>query len=469
MKKLIIVSFIFILFQCKGQQDHRIDSVFNSFLSSDILSNAHVGVQLFDISSNKNLINYNSEKLFVPASIQKLFTTATALEILSSNFSFKTTVFISGELDSLSGFINGNLLLKCSGDPSLESAYFKNKSFINELKDALKNKEIKGFTGSLILIDYELDNYQVNSNWLWGDIGNYYGSGVSNFSFRDNTIELFFNSSASIGELTTISKVIPENINVDIENKVVSGKTFKDLAYGFGGPYNSKRIIKGEIPAGKKDFRVKISMHNPADFLINELNQLIQFENNTLKGNLLDTLLVYKSPSILELLTHVNHKSNNNYTEHILLASFQIHDSVQNVELAALRMNEYWGNKLSLDESFSTVDGCGLARKNLISPEIMNKLLVYVLNQNIYSLNFLNSLPIAGKSGTLKYLGKGTVIENNFIGKSGSMDGVRCYSGYFFKNNYKYPFTIMVNNFSCSSSQVKSEILRLMTGIYTNL
>jgi D-alanyl-D-alanine carboxypeptidase/D-alanyl-D-alanine-endopeptidase (penicillin-binding protein 4) len=132
-------------------------------------------------------------------------------------------------------------------------------------------------------------------------------------------------------------------------------------------------------------------------------------------------------------------------------------------------MNEYWGGKLSLDERFFSVDGCGLSRKNLISPEIMNKLLVYVLNQKKYSSNFLNSLPVAGKSGTLKYLGKGTVIENNFIGKSGSMDGVRCYSGYFFKNNYKYPFTIMVNNFSCSSSQVKSEILRLMNGIYTNL
>ena len=364
MKKLIVVSFIFILFQYKGQQDYKIDSVFNSFLSSNVLSNAHVGVQLFDVSSNKSLINYNSKKLFVPASIQKLLTTATAFEILPSNFSFKTTVLISGELDSLSGIINGNLLLQCSGDPSLESVYFENKSFITELINALKTKKIKGFTGGLILIDYELDNYQVNSNWLWGDIGNYYGSGVSNFSFRDNTIELFFNSSTSIGELTTISKVNPENINVDIENNVVSGKTFKDLAYGFGGPYNSKRIINGEIPAGKKDFKVKISMHNPADYLINELNQLIQFENNTFKGALLDTLLVYNSPSILELVTHVNHKSNNNYTEHILFESFKIKDSVQNVELAALKMNEYWGGKLSLDERFFSVDGCGLSRKN---------------------------------------------------------------------------------------------------------
>ena len=469
MKKIIAVSFIFILFQYKGQQNHSIDSVLNSFLSSKYLTSAHLGVQLFDISKNKSLINYNSEKLFIPASIQKLITTATALELLPSDFTFKTSVLISGKLDSISGFINGNLLLKCSGDPSLESSHFKNKSFIKELKEALLAKKIKGFTGRLILIDYEKDNYQVNSNWLWGDIGNYYGSGVSNFSFRDNTIEIYFNSPALIGELTTISKVIPENINIEIENKVVSGKTFKDLAYGFGGPYNSKRIINGEIPAGKKDFKVKISMHNPADFLMNELNELIHFDNNVFKAELLDTLLVYNSPTILELLTHVNYKSNNNYTEHILFEAFKIKDSVGNIELAALKMNEYWVSKLSLNEIFFTVDGCGLSRKNSISPEIMNKLLIYVLNQKKYCSNFLTSLPVAGTSGTLKYLGKGTVIENNFIGKSGSMDGIRCYSGYFLKKNKKYPFTIMVNNFACTSSKVKSEIVRLMNGIYSNL
>ena len=149
----------------------------------------------------RDLINYNSEKLFVPASIQKLFTTATALEVLPSNFSFVTRAFISGELDSISGFVNGNLLITGSGDPSLESSYFKNKSFIKELKEILSSRAIKGFSGSLILIDDDKDIYQVNSNWLWGDIGNYYGAGVSNFSFRDNMIEVYFNSSTKIGEL----------------------------------------------------------------------------------------------------------------------------------------------------------------------------------------------------------------------------------------------------------------------------
>lgn len=467
MKKILIISFLGFIFKVNGQQNLKIDSVFNSFLENNILSNAHIGVQLFDVSSKSNLINYNSEKLFVPASIQKLFTTATALELLPSNFSFVTRAFISGELDSISGFVNGNLLITGSGDPSLESSYFKNKSFIKELKEILSSRAIKGFSGSLILIDNHKDIYQVNSNWLWGDIGNYYGAGISNFSFKDNMIEVYFNSSTKIGEHSEISKIYPENIHLDIENKVVSGESSKDLAYGFGGPYNTKRTIEGEIPAGRNNFKVKVSMHNPASFFKAELNKLIFFKNNEVDNSIMDTLLNYNSPPIMDLLTHMNYKSNNNYTEHILLKTMKNLYGVENIELAALKMNEYWNEKLALNEIFKTVDACGLSRKNLVSPEIMNRLLAYVLIQKKYK--FIKTLPVAGVSGTLKYLGRGSVIENNFIGKSGSMDGVKCYSGYFLKRNKKYPFTIMVNNFSCSSAILKTEIVDLMIGIYNNL
>ena len=82
---------------------------------------------------------------------------------------------------------------------------------------------------------------------------------------------------------------------------------------------------------------------------------------------------------------------------------------------------------------------------------------------------FLNSLPVAGVSGTLKFLGEGTPIEGNFIGKSGSMSGVRCYSGYFTKNSNYFPFTIMINNFICSDYLIRKHIEKLMIDIYSKL
>ena len=99
----------------------------------------------------------------------------------------------------------------------------------------------------------------------------------------------------------------------------------------------------------------------------------------------------------------------------------------------------------------------------------MNELLIYVYSNNNIKSDFISTLPKAGVSGTLKYLGRGSLIENQFIGKSGSMDGVRCYSGYFIKNNSSYAFTIMLNNFSCTSLMAKKSIVELMDGIYENL
>ena len=118
---------------------------------------------------------------------------------------------------------------------------------------------------------------------------------------------MYFNSSDTVGGPTTISKIIPENNQVTIVNKVVSGESNRDLAYGYGAPYDSVRTIVGEIPRSKKNFKVKISMHDPSSYLKNEIEQLLNFEHQNINSiDRLDTLLIYKSPSLLKLLENVN-------------------------------------------------------------------------------------------------------------------------------------------------------------------
>ena len=469
MKKIKFFIFSFAISFSQAQESISLDSIVNSFVVDNAIYNAHVGLSLFDVDQNKPLVEYHSKKLFLPASIQKLFTTATALELLPLDFTFETKIFYSGELNQASGYVNGNLFIKCSGDPSLESRYFPNKSFLKELKEQLALRGIKGFEGDLILINQKDDFHQVNSNWLWGDIGNYYGAGVSNFSFRDNFIEVFFNSFDSVGKLTGISKIIPTIDNLKIINEVVGGLSSKDLAYAYGGPNHSTRKIIGEIPTGKKDFSVKISMPNPKEFLIYEITQLIDFKNKLVQDSSMKNLFNYSSPKLVELLKVINNRSNNNYTEHVLLAAMGGLDSIKYIDLGPVYMKGYWKEKLMINDQFYLVDGCGLSRKNALSPEIVNKLLLYLNNNERVKEEFVSTLAVAGVSGTLKYLGKGSAYEGQFKGKSGSMDGVRCYAGYFYKNNKTYAFTIMINNFTCSAKKTKDIISKLMNSLYMKL
>ena len=261
-KKIITVSLVFISAFVKGQNIFSLDSTLNVFLEDKVLSDAHVGIQLYDLEKNSFLINYNAQKLFVPASILKLFTSAISLEILKKEFTFKTNVMFSGELEITSGTLNGNVYIFPSGDPSLQSSYFSDYNFIEDFAISLKQKGIKKVLGSLHIVD-STSRYCANGNWLWSDIGNYYGAGTSLVSFRDNSVDVFFNSSDSVGGPTIISKISPENEDVTVLNKVIVGPSNRDLAYGYGSPYNAKRTIKGEIPRSKKILRLKSRCTTP--------------------------------------------------------------------------------------------------------------------------------------------------------------------------------------------------------------
>jgi D-alanyl-D-alanine carboxypeptidase/D-alanyl-D-alanine-endopeptidase (penicillin-binding protein 4) len=183
----------------------------------------------------------------------------------------------------------------------------------------------------------------------------------------------------------------------------------------------------------------------------------------------LDTLFSYTSPNLSELIKCVNYESNNNYAEHLLVESAKENGVSPSIDSAAKFMEAYWSTLFKNQVFFS--DGSGLSRKNLITPNAMSGLLIEIINQ--FDLNdknvMLNSLPSAGESGTLKYIGGNTVLEGNFIGKSGSMGGVRCYTGYFKKNNDYYPFTVMVNNFLVPDRAIRKAIESLMIDIYSAL
>ena len=92
-----------------------------------------------------------------------------------------------------------------------------------------------------------------------------------------------------------------------------------------------------------------------------------------------------------------------------------------------------------------------------------------MFKESLFKDQFMNSLPIAGESGTMAYLGKGTVIEGNVLAKSGSMARIRCYSGYILKEEKTYILTVMLNNFDCTGSESRKKIEKLLIDIYPEL
>ena len=250
MKNQFLIAFLMFIQIINGQ------SVFNSelikFIENDSLSSSIIGLELMDGKNGEIILEHNANKLLVPASIQKLYTTSYAQNILGLNYSFNTTVFTNGEIDDQT--LNGDLFISLSGDPSLESRFFDSISFFNDLKNSLTDLNVKTIKGQLVLLPKK-DDYQVNSQWLWGDLGNYYGGGYSTHTFKDNYVEVFFNSTDSVGEITSINELYPSVSNFTIDNRVVGGVINKDLSYAFGAPYQKERRMNGEIPINKNAYK----------------------------------------------------------------------------------------------------------------------------------------------------------------------------------------------------------------------
>src|ERR1019366_3057410 len=154
----------------------------------------------------------NSNISLVPASTLKIVTTSAALTLLGNDFKFETKLQYDGIFDTLTGTINGNLYIVGGGDPTLESEYFKDEkdslTTTDRWAELLKKKGIKKITGAVIGDASVFDDNVIPPQWIWADIGNYFGAGACGLTYHDNKYTLYFKSGAT-GSKAIIKKTMP--------------------------------------------------------------------------------------------------------------------------------------------------------------------------------------------------------------------------------------------------------------------
>ena len=114
-------------------------------------------------------------------------------------------------------------------------------------------------------------------------------------------------------------------------------------------------------------------------------------------------------------------------------------------------IRNYWTSQTGLQHTdISLSDGSGLSRKNRFSPNALSQILIDMISRgDLVTTSFLNSLPLAGREGTVKNFMKDEAIEAYL--KSGSMKGVLGYAGYVRFQGEWYSVVLMGNDFSSSA------------------
>lgn len=453
--------------------------------NDDELKNAGIGFFAIDVNSGEIIGELNGDLALKPASTLKIVTTATALEIFGSSYKFKTEIFYDGKIDTAKKVLNGNIHIVGGGDPTLGSKYFSNtrsKQFLSDWANAIKKLGIDSINGQIIA-DATIYSWDiVPPTWAWEDMANYFGAGACGLSVYDNRYTLYFNTSSRVGGSTNITKIEPEIPGLTFENTVKSANTNSDKSYIFGEPYSYSRYIRGELPLGRTDYKVKGSMPDPAWYTAYELEQklisegikisqkattirILQKEGKLIKKTTAKIHTTY-SPMLAEIVGKINKHSINHFAEHLLNHIGLEKNGHGYTKDGANAVETFWASKGMPTGGMSQNDGSGLSHYNTITAKQLVFILAYMKTKSRNSETFFSSLPIAGKSGTLKSVCKGTVAEGMINAKSGSVRNVRCYTGYATSySGREIAFAMMLNNFNCSSYKARKKLENLMLAL----
>jgi len=443
----------------------------DEFLNNNLLQNANVSLLVKDLNSGKNLYEFRSNNSAVPASTMKIVTTATALEILGAEFRFETCLEMDGSIN-VNGVLNGNLYIRGGGDPTLGSEKLGDKDFLNKWVVEIKRAGIKQISGQIIVDGGIYDNEGVNPLWTWEDIGNYYSPGIYGVSYLDNTCKVDFKS-GKVGTTPLINKITPEIQGFTVDNNLKSTNIGFDSAYFYGAPHSYKRVVYGEIPANRNSFVVKSDMPNPGLLLALHLQQKLLengFKFSTSPTDEFDPKikrkLIYKqlSPTLKEIITETNFKSNNFYAEAIFRYLGTKYSTPAGTNLSIQVVRDYWKSKGLPVNQLVQYDGCGLSPADLVSANFFVQLLSYMNNSKNKDV-FYNSLPVSGESGTLASFLKNSALQGKVHAKSGTITRVKSYAGYIDNNGKKYAFALLVNNANGSSYAVTKKMEKFLLSI----
>ncbi|HMR19478.1 MAG TPA: D-alanyl-D-alanine carboxypeptidase/D-alanyl-D-alanine-endopeptidase [Sphingobacterium sp.] len=445
----------------------QLSKSFQTFINSPAVRNGIASLHVIDSESNTVVFEKNSHLGLPTASTLKVITSVTALELLGATYSYETTVGYSGSIDP-SGILHGNIIIVGSGDPTLGSDRYpdtKADLLLEKWKDAIKKQGIKAIQGQIIADDRLYKGYNIPNGWIWTDMGNYYGAGISALNWKENKAGIKFHP-GSIGSPATITDITENLSYLTIINQVSTGdRGSGDNVYGYAGPYSNKIYVRGTYGQDLKK-TIEISVPDPAYQLAFDLHNALQQDGILIAeapatGQLLDEsgkdlpkitarLDTHRSPALTEIVHWFNQKSINLYGE-ALLRSIAYSDGGKISTTAGTRsLQKFWEDRLQLiNTELGVIDGSGLSPQNNVTTAAMNKIMQYAIDRPWYSA-FVHSLPTI----------------NQMTMKSGTIGGTLGYTGYHTaKNGKRYTFSFLVYNYNGTASAMRRQMFTVLDNL----
>lgn len=453
------------------------ERIISRFTETQPLNHASVAINVTDLTNGEQLISHNADLTMVPASLIKVLTSATVLEVFAPEHSFTTTLEYTGSVD-MEGTLHGDLRIAGGGDPALGSPDFPAHigDVIERFADEVIRRGIKRIEGDIIGDGSALGEVIIPDTWFWEDIGNYYGAAPAGLSIYNNSYQITFQTERLAGTPAVITGISPMIPDLSFDNRVLAADNNRDMAYIYGTYLSDKRIIRGTIPAARAAFTIRGAIPDPAYLAAHQLYEKLEAKGVVISGKPLSVFREGKpvrkiildeinSPSIADLVEVVNKKSQNLYSETLLL-HLSLLKGDPSLENGCNVVKQFWEDAGMPVDGMFLLDGSGLSRANGMTARQFAFVLKFMHHHSQQYLLFRNSLPVAGVSGNMINFGKGTLLEGKLHVKSGSMSRVMNYCGYLTTaSGREVAFAVMVNNFDDTPARMRIEIQGLLEAI----
>ena len=446
-------------------------------VSDKALSEATIGI-CARTGDGRTLIDLNADNTIIPASNMKLISTGTALHKLGPDHRFTTGIGHDGQI--VSGVLKGNLYIIGGGDPttcSKDSIATPQSELFSQWERIIRDAGIKRIEGYVIGDGRCFDGMPEHPSWQWSDIGTYYGSGPTGLMFYENVQSFRAKAGSKVGDPVNIVPSYPEAPWMEFRYDCTTGAAGTgDQLYMYASDLSPVAEIRGTFGIDRAAKRIDctnkfpeytlasyfadhlkgkgIVSDGPADLRLCTATQAAASQDIHILGSTL-------SPTLDRIIFETNHSSNNLYAETLgkaigkAITGSASYDSTYVAFGAVLK-------ELGVDHSygFKAADGSGLSRKNYVSPDFFCRFLTAMMSSPHFE-DYINSLPSPGSNGTLASNMKSSPAEmkSRVKMKSGSMEGVRCYSGYIIPTegckDQTIIFSVMVNNCTAPSWKVR--------------
>ena len=185
----------------------------DSLLSvTPLMRTSEAGIAVYDLTAGTSVYRYQADKLYRPASVEKVITSVTALSVLGTGYTFRTQLAYTGTIEQ--DTLKGDLYVIGGFDPEFM------ESDLVRLADAAGQAGIRVIKGRLVGDISLMDSVYWGPGWSWDDTPESFQPYLSPLMLNRGCVDITVSPSAK-GQPAKVT-VLPQSDYYELDNRTFS-------------------------------------------------------------------------------------------------------------------------------------------------------------------------------------------------------------------------------------------------------